>query len=125
MNHRRIFITATVACLVALSQVGCFYDIEDELYPSSICDTTQVSYTLDIRPIIQASCIGCHSGSSSSGGILLETYSQLSDYVSNGLLSCTIEHASGCSPMPKNSAQLSPCKIDRIKRWIAEGAIEN
>ncbi|MBM2814010.1 MAG: hypothetical protein HW421_772 [Ignavibacteria bacterium] len=33
------------------------------------CDTSNVSYNGNIKPILQTNCIGCHSGSNPSGGI--------------------------------------------------------
>lgn len=89
---------------------------------SAACDTTNITYTLTIQPIMQNSCVGCHG---TSGGIALDSYANVKKQVDNGRLNCTINWASGCSAMPKNTAKLSDCKLKQIKKWIDAGAPNN
>lgn len=89
------------------------------------CDTINVTYALTIRPIIQNSCLGCHSGASPSGGIRLETHSDVVAVVNNGKLLGAIRHEQGYSAMPKNGAKLNDCYIKQIEKWIKNGAPNN
>ncbi len=91
------------------------------------CDSTNITYSATIKPIIQNSCYGCHSTSnapSSGGSIILDSYANIKTYVDNGKLECTINYA-GCSPMPKGQVQLSPCKLTQIRKWVTAGAPNN
>ncbi len=91
----------------------------------SACDTSNVKFSTTVKPIIDNNCMGCHSGSSPAGGIALTNYSQIKTVAANGRLLGSIEHAPGYSPMPKNMAMLSSCKIAQIKIWINEGMQNN
>jgi mono/diheme cytochrome c family protein len=116
--------------LVILS--ACYYDNEEELYPngSAPCDTTNVTYSGTVFPIIQANCIGCHSGAAPQGNVLLEDYNSISaagqiPEGQYGSLYGVISHASGNSPMPKNGNKLPDCDIQKIKKWIDDGTPNN
>lgn len=105
---------------------GCYYDIEEELYPMpSACDTTNITYLGSVLPIIQANCYSCHSASANQGNVILEGYSNLNIYASNGKLMGTIKYSTGFSPMPKNSNKLSSCEILTINKWIENGTLNN
>ena len=111
--------------LVALSFSSCYYDNEEELYPSVItCHTITVTYSNSVVPILTASCNGCHSSSSPQGGIILDTYAKASQYANSGLLYGVISHTSGW-PMPKGGAKIDDCSIAKIKKWAAAGAPNN
>lgn len=104
---------------------GCYYDVEEDLYPTIECSTADMSYQTDIFPIINNNCLGCHDAASNFGGITLEGYDQLNIYVTNSQLLGVIKHESGFSPMPKNTAQLLECEIEKIEAWITDGAPNN
>ncbi|MBP7184250.1 MAG: hypothetical protein KBA06_01990 [Saprospiraceae bacterium] len=90
------------------------------------CDTTSVSYSADILPIVNTYCVGCHSGSSPSGEISYETYAEVKSSVfNNGQFLGSIRHDVGYSEMPKDASQLSNCKIAKIQKWINDGAPNN
>lgn len=114
--------------LVVLSFSSCYYDNEEELYPSVItCDTITVTYSATIAPILTTNCNGCHntaSASASGGGVILDTYSQASTYALSGKLFGVVSHTSG-SPMPKGGAKIDDCSIAKIKKWAAAGAPNN
>lgn len=104
---------------------GCYYDIEEELYGSSVCDTSAVTYSLSVKPIIDASCNSCHSTASAQGGIILDSHSALKGYADSGQLLGVIRHESGYSPMPKGGSKLSDCNIVTIEKWVAAGSPNN
>src|SRR3982751_5371220 len=45
------------------------------------CDTSNITYTETIIPILQTNCLGCHSTYSTGGGILLNSYSDVKTQV--------------------------------------------
>ena len=89
------------------------------------CDTSNVKYSTHIKPLIQNSCQGCHSGSAPGGGIDLATYTGVKTVADNGKLIGSISHLTGYSPMPKNGNKLTDCQITMVNIWINQGAPEN
>lgn len=89
------------------------------------CDTVNVTFSATVWPVIQGKCFGCHSGSSPSGGISLETHADLVVVANSGQLIGTIRHDQGYSPMPQNGAKLSECNIAQIQKWINDGTPNN
>ncbi len=88
----------------------------------SACDTTAVTYSGSVQPILQSLCTTCHSGNPPQGGIDLSTYASVKARVAGGSLVGVIEHQPGFSPMPKDGNKLSACNIAKIKKWVALGA---
>lgn len=119
----------TIACIAAFSLSlilfhSCYYDVEEELYPSNNCDTTGLVYD-DILPIFKSNCYVCHGNGENQGGIELGSYDKLKTWVDNGILLCAIEHRKeNCSNMPKNSPKLDSCSIAKIRNWINEGSAQ-
>ena len=114
-----------------LLTLGCVSDIEDELTPVQVpvpvgnCDTTSVTFSGSIVPLLDLECNECHSSSIRSGNIALEPHSEVLINVNNGLLLCTVRQEAGCSPMPIGSDMLSECEIAMISKWISDGALDN
>lgn len=124
----KILIPVLIIFLITIS--GCFYDSEEYLYPqlTSGCDTTNITYTGSIKPILNLSCLSCHSNSTAASygaNIKLEDYSDVNIRVNDGKLMGTITHSSGYSAMPKGSSKLSDCSIALIQKWISKGAVNN
>ena len=92
---------------------------------SGLCDTTTVSYSASVLPILQLHCTGCHSGGNPEGGINYSSYSGVKATVSAGKLLGSIQHTAGYLEMPKNANKLSSCKINTIQAWINAGAPNN
>lgn len=89
------------------------------------CDTTNVTFSGNINPIMQTYCVSCHSGSYPSGGISLSTYAQISNQALNGSLYSSVSNDGTVVPMPYQSASLASCKVDQIRIWIQAGAPNN
>ena len=115
--------------LVILS--GCYYDNEEDLYPNETpCDTTNVTFSGTVLPILNDYCNACHGSGSQSGGIVLDNYESVSKQAKipagqPGSLYGAITHDPGNSPMPKSGGQLSDCNIKKIEIWIADGTPDN
>jgi len=89
-----------------------------------VCDTINpVTFSATIWPVIQTSCLGCHSGTSPSGNILLASYSNIASQASNGALLNSLK-GSGVPQMPVGSS-LSACRIRQFQIWINNGYLNN
>ena len=86
----------------------------------SDCDTLNLTYTADIVPLVSTNCISCHSATSASGGVVLETYSQVTDAVTNGNLLQAIRGEAGVASMPPGGS-LSTCNLRTVELWVAAG----
>ena len=113
---------------------SCYYDNVDEFHPEAglipDCnpDTTAVTYTKDIQPLLAANCgteNSCHNANASPSLISLATFDDEVAYESTGQLLCSVTH-DPCTthPMPKDGGKLSDCKINKIKAWINQGLIQ-
>ncbi|HRP00505.1 MAG TPA: hypothetical protein PLN54_13800, partial [Flavobacteriales bacterium] len=51
-----------VPLLLLLPLAGCYYDKEEVLYPNSFCNTTNVTWSGTIQPLVTSRCAspGCH-----------------------------------------------------------------
>lgn len=110
-----------------MTLAGCYYDIEAELYQmnNTACDTTGVTYSNTVAPLMQAQCVSCHSASFASGNIALDTYSAVKTSALNGSLYGSINYSGGFSPMPQGGNKMNACSIQKIKVWVDAGAPNN
>jgi hypothetical protein len=121
----------TIILLILTGLFGsCYYDNREELYPvlSGDCDTTSVTYSLSILPVMQTKCYACHNTTaapSAGAGIVLEGYANLKTTIDNGRFQGAVNHQSGFSPMPKNGGKLDDCSLQIIEKWINAGYPEN
>lgn len=104
---------------------SCDYDVAEELYPIDECQTEDLSYSMDIIPIIDANCYRCHDMQTNLGNITLEGYDNIKVYVDNGKLLGAIKRESGFSAMPQDTDKIDQCLINKIEQWILDGAENN
>ncbi len=120
-----------ILIIAGLIITSCYNDNEEDLYPNPpVCDTTNVTFSGIVLPIINESCVVCHSGNIPNGNIALETYDEIKTAAqvpagTYGSLYGTVSHSAGNSSMPKNGNKLSDCKIEQIQKWIEEGTPNN
>ena len=99
------------------------YGALDE-FCGEVCDTVNpVTYSGTIWPVVQTYCTGCHSGTTPSGGIRLESYSNLSAVAASGTLMNSLR-GNGVPKMPP-AGNLSTCKIRQFEIWISNGYPNN
>ena len=113
-----------VIAILVLATAGCYYDIEEELYPGG-CQIGMVTYTETVVPILERECYTCHDALSQNGGINLEGYDNVLIQVENGRLLGAIRHEAGFSPMPDGRPKIDACSIGKIEKWVDEGALDN
>jgi len=123
-SFRKFGFTIVIGILITFN--GCYYDIEEELYPQVFeCDTINVTYSGTISTIMEINCNSCHSGASPQAGIKTNNYTDLFTIASNGQLWGSVNHETGFPPMPQNAPKLSDCNLWKIKVWIDNGVLDN
>jgi len=123
---KKYSIISLVIAVLGLS--ACRNDNEQDLYNNTACDTSATTYSGFIVPLLANECYQCHNTAnfnSSGGGVQLEGYDNLIDYVNDGSFIGSIKHEGGFAAMPQGSAKLDACSISRIETWINNGALNN
>lgn len=117
----------SVALVFMIVTSACYNNNMEYLYPQvpGSCDTTNVTFSGKVKPVLDNNCVGCHNTANASGSVNLDGFSNITPYVNNGKLMGTISHTSGFSPMPKNGNKLSDCQINVVQIWINKGANNN
>lgn len=90
-----------------------------------VCDTTNVTFSAVVQPIMQTQCVGCHKTGNEGGGINLQTHAGVAAIALNGDLMGSIRHLAGYSAMPKSQAIMPTCQINKIQAWVNAGAPNN
>jgi len=125
MNRKFFFLTTAIVgamCWLA----SCSKESADRLAGSTTtCDTTDVSYSKQILPILQDNCYTCHQGSNPISGIDLSTFSVLQSHVKNGDLKSAVTHTGNVTPMPYGLPMLPSCEVNTIVAWVNQGALNN
>lgn len=88
--------------------------------PQQVCDTSVVSYHNDIVPLIQSSCLSCHSAPSPSAGINLADSASFFFYVNEGSFYGAVSWDGSYALMPPD-AKLDDCSMAKITKWKNEG----
>jgi hypothetical protein len=114
--------------VISVVIVSCYYDSEEALYPSlsSSCDTTNVTFSGTVVPIIANNCLTCHSNSTAASfgnNIRLENYADLK---SNAVaVKGSINYTGTYSRMPKNGGKLKACSLRQFDIWVSQGMLNN
>ncbi len=82
------------------------------------CDTTDVTYTNIMGPMINKFCVGCHNDANPLGSLTLEGYANVTPVANDGRLIGVIRWDAGYPQMPKNGNKLSDCQIRQTEIWI-------
>ncbi len=104
---------------------SCYNDNYQTLYPSGPCDTTNVTFSANVMPILNSNCTGCHNSGYASGNISLDTYPHVVAAVNGGRFLGSIQQAPGYIAMPLGAGKLSTCDISKIEAWINKGMPNN
>jgi hypothetical protein len=114
--------------LVSFFVISCTKQDEQALIDQSgipPCDTSNMSYSTDIVPILENNCVSCHNPVQNNLGVILTNYSDVLTQVNNGHLVNVIEHNPGYPQMPFGLPQLPSCTINEIVDWVNRGAPNN
>jgi len=124
----RILIILMVSICFPVLFTACESENKEELFPKDlkdtvdVCPTVNMSFSMDINPIIVANCAfsGCHGENSIDGDFT--TYQGIKNKIDNGDL--IRNEVVTRKKMPKN-ATLPDCEIDKIESWLNAGAPNN
>ncbi len=82
------------------------------------CDSTNLSFTNRIMPILNTWCVGCHNATTAGGGFDFTSYDGVVACIApDNRLSGSIHKLTGYSAMPKDG-NMSDCEIKVIQKWI-------
>ncbi len=98
---------------------------KDNACSETACDTSNVTFSATIQPILQNKCLGCHSGGAPSGGLSFSTHSGVQGVALSGRLFGAVNHDTGFVPMPQGGNKLPACEIGQIRIWVENGALNN
>ena len=96
-----------------------------------------VSYYHDVRPLLQAHCLGCHQPAKSSGGLDLTAVQNAIKDGESGMPAIVpgkpeesylieqITPVDGEAAMPQDGAALSDANVAMIRTWIEQGAVDD
>lgn len=104
---------------------SCSKKNEEDLNGGATCSSSNMTYTANIKPILQSFCFSCHGNGLSENGVNFDTYAGVKAVVDNGKLIGVITHSAGFPAMPQGGAKLSDCNISKIQDWINHGALNN
>jgi hypothetical protein len=113
------FTTAQINLLKKWIEQGALNNVCNESYGQ--CDTTGVTYTAYIQPLVASKCLGCHSVNNPGGGIRLTNFAEVKSSTQTGKFYNSISWAPGTIAMPQNGTKLSTCQISKVKAWIDAG----
>ncbi len=118
----------TLLLMLALLFTSCYRDNKEEIYKNfdqAGCDTTDTKFSTTVQPIFIDNCAlsGCHVGSSPQSGLDLSTYTDIETIASDGRLEKRITNNPG--PIMPPSGALPQCEINKILKWVSNGAQNN
>jgi hypothetical protein len=96
---------------------------------TSVASTTTVAsgsglaYVQDVKPILDADCLRCHSTNNAQGGVSVSTYAQVMRLVVPGSAACSLVTSTQVSPRGSMTRYLTgdvSGKADLIRRWVVE-----
>lgn len=119
-----------LACFTIWFFSACKRNVEPS--PASLCDSSNMTFNSNIKPIFKANCYSCHSQalSDSTGIMNLESYATIKTYLSNdyhadgiyGSMFMHIIRQEGSVPNMPPNYRLSTCEINQIQAWIQRQA---
>jgi uncharacterized membrane protein len=113
-----VYIMPLVAILIS-----CESRTYGEISDSIPIITQTVSYNVEIKPIIESRCMGCHSVGGPGSVLLLTNYEQTKNNIDN--IIDRIQRPAGASGRMPPAAPLSQSQINFFTQWKAGGLVEN
>lgn len=111
-------------CIISLALVS--IACESRTY-EEISDKTPVAelvtYNKDVKPIIEANCIICHSAGGAASFQPWTSYNQVKNNIDN-IINRISRPVGDPQKMPQGGS-LSPSQIEIITKWKADGLTEN
>ncbi|RAJ16913.1 hypothetical protein [Olleya aquimaris] len=112
--------------IISLTFFSCSNNSEDDLIDNTpLPEGQKVTYTADIKTIIDNNCISCHSNPPVNGASnSLVTYQDVSNQANTVLNRISLQSGEG-GAMPLGGPRLPQASIDLFQQWIEDGLLEN
>ncbi len=122
----------TAICTLSCSLVPAVAHADD-----AAAEARKVSYAREIEPLFRANCQGCHQPAKPQGAYVMTDFAKMfvggetgdaaivAGKPDESHLLKQIEKVDGKAAMPKKGAPLSDADIELVRRWIAEGAVDD
>ena len=119
--RKAVYPCSFIILLLVFLYLSCTADKEETFI--DVCGIENISFSSDIEPVLDVSCINCHNSMNANAGIILDSYEDAIDAANSGRLLGSVKHEPGYSAMPP-SGKLDSCQIIRIEEWINKGLQE-
>ncbi len=120
------------ACSIAAVSSG--DDAKGKGKPAAGSPAAKISFDKQVRPILQAKCLGCHQPAKAGGGYVMTAFESMlkggeseepaitpGKPAESRMVSMITPH-DGKAEMPQNKPPLAASEIELINQWIAQGA---
>ena len=122
---KTIALTILLAALTSCSDSDTYQDIETPPETGNPPATTTISYTKNVKAIIDANCISCHQTGKSAAFRPLTTYAEVKTAVENTNLLNRIQLQNGQQGIMPQGGRMSQANIDLIVKWNTDGLKDN
>lgn len=89
------------------------------------CDTSVVRFSVEITDVLRRNCYECHASNIATAGVILDTYTGVRTRVQTGQLISAVRQDGTVRPMPFLRARIPLCDLNKIEKWVREGALNN
>lgn len=122
MKKSLVFFIVTILYIGIIS--SCTSDSENDLI-EPIDETEDITYTENVKSIIDTNCIGCHNSPPVAGAPMpLLTFDQVKEAVQNRDLISLINSNDANERMPLGGQPLTQQQIEIIEQWEIDGLLE-
>ena len=106
--------------LLCISFSGCEKNVEEDPESNTLdCSAVETYYTEDVAPVLSSNCIACHSGSSASGGLYLDSYTNVYSAIKSGNVLDRVNRNNGDNGfMPQGGQKLSNANLDILQTFF-------
>ena len=130
---KTIVLTILLAALTSCSGSDTYQEIETPPETGTTPGTggsgtepvTTISYTKNVKSIIDGNCVSCHSSGRSAAFRPLTTYAEVKAAVENASLLNRIQLQSGQQGLMPQGGRMAQANIDLIVKWNTDGLKEN
>ena len=124
-----------IALVMFLILFGCKKESATQNTIIKDCDSSRITYSGKVKPILKTNCYNCHSTAATANNPSMdfENFANLKTYMDlhfhldttyGSQFYNNILHTIGSKAMPPDK-KMSACEIRTIKLWIDAGALEN
>lgn len=125
---KAIAFTILLASLASCSDSDTYQDVETPPgtgTPPTTDPAVAITYTKNVKSIIDGNCISCHQTGKVAAFRPLTTYAQVKEAVQSAGLLNRIQLQNGEQGIMPQGGRMSQANIDIIKKWNTDGLKEN